>query len=52
MLLTPFKVNCKKASPLSNTSSIYCNGISNQAVLLHLTQKGIYTSAGSVCHTG
>lgn len=50
--LTPFKVNCKKANRLPNTSNIYCGGISNQTVLLHLDQKGICVSAGSACNTG
>ena len=50
--LTPFKVNCKEANRLPNTSNIYCSGISNQAVLLHLAQKGIYASAGSACNAG
>ncbi|MDE0118733.1 MAG: cysteine desulfurase family protein [Bdellovibrionales bacterium] len=49
----PFKINCKKANRLSNTSSIYCGmGISNQAILLHLVQKGICVSAGSACNAG
>ena len=47
-----FKVNCKKANRLSNTSNIYCGGISNQAVLLHLSQKGVCASAGSACNAG
>ncbi|MDE0518425.1 MAG: aminotransferase class V-fold PLP-dependent enzyme [Bdellovibrionales bacterium] len=29
IFVTPFKINCKKANRLSNTSSIYCGGISN-----------------------
>ena len=47
-----FKVNCGKASRLSNTSNIYCGGLSSQAVLLHLVQKGICVSSGSACNTG
>ncbi len=50
--LGPFKINCRKANRLSNTSSIYCGGISNQAVLLHLAQKGMCASAGSACNAG
>lgn len=50
--LTPFKINCKKATRLPNTSNIYCGGISNQAVLLYLAKKGIYASAGSACNAG
>ena len=51
--VTPFKVNCKKAHRLPNTSNIHCGmGISNQAVLLRLAQKGIYASAGSACNAG
>ena len=53
IFVTPFKINCKKANRLPNTSNIYCGmGISNQAVLLHLAQKGIYVSAGSACNAG
>ena len=52
MLLTSFNVNCKQASRLPNTSNIYCNSISNQAVLNYLAQKGIYASTGSACNTG
>ena len=49
----PFKINCKKANRLPNTSNIYCGmGISNQAVLLNLAQKGIHVSAGSACNAG
>ena len=47
-----FKVNCQKASRLPNTSSIYCGGMSNQAILLNLAQKGIEISAGSACNAG
>ena len=50
--LSPFKVNCQKASRLPNTSSIYCGGMSNQAILLNLAQKGIEISAGSACNAG
>lgn len=50
--LSPFQVNCRKANRLPNTSNIYCAGISNQAVLLHLDQKGICVSAGSACNAG
>ncbi len=52
IFVTPFKINCKKANRLPNTSSIYCGGISNQAVLLHLAKKGICASTGSACNTG
>ena len=48
----PFKINCRKAHRLPNTSSIYCGGISNQSVLLHLAKKGICASAGSACNAG
>ena len=47
-----FKVNGKKAPRLPNTSSVYCGGISNQVVLLHLARKGICVSAGSACSAG
>ena len=47
-----FKINCQKANRLSNTSNIYCRGISSQAVLLHLAQKGICVSTGSACSAG
>ena len=51
--LTPFKVNCKKANRLPNTSNVYCGmGMSNQAVLLRLAKKGICVSAGSACNAG
>ena len=50
--LHSFKVNCKKANRLSNTSNIYCGGMSNQAVILDLTQKGLCVSSGSACNTG
>ena len=52
IFVTPFKINCKKANRLPNTSSIYCGGISNQAVLLHLSKKGICASTGSACNSG
>ena len=48
----PFKINCRQAHRLPNTSSIYCGGISNQSVLLHLAKKGICASAGSACNAG
>jgi len=51
-LFSVFKVNCQKTSRLPNTSNIYCAGISNQVVLLHLVKKGIYVSIGSACNTG
>ncbi len=48
-----FKVNCDQAPRLSNTSNIYCgDGVSGQAVLLHLARKGICVSTGSACHAG
>lgn len=49
---TPFKINCRKANRLPNTSNIYCGGVSSQAVLLNLNQKGVCVSAGSACHSG
>ena len=52
VLHSSFKVNCQKANRLSNTSNIYCAGISNQAILLNLAQKGIAISAGSACNAG
>ena len=51
-ILTPFKVNCREANRLPNTSNIYCGAVSNQAVLLNLSQKGICISAGSACNSG
>ena len=49
----PFKVNCKKATRLQNTSNIYCGKeISHQTALLHLAKKGICASAGSACNAG
>ena len=48
----PFKINCKKTNRLSNTSNIYLRGVSNQAILLYLAQKGICISTGSACNTG
>ena len=48
----PFKVNCDRAHRLPNTSSLYCAGISNQIILLHLAKKGIAVSAGSACNAG
>ena len=49
----PFKVNCKKANRLQNTSNIYCGKeISHQTALLHLAKKGICASAGSACNAG
>ena len=48
--LSTFKVNCQKANRLPNTSNIYCGGMSNQAVLLNLAQKGICVSVGSACN--
>ena len=48
----PFKINCRQAHRLPNTSNIYCGGISNQSVLLHLAEKGICASAGSACNAG
>ena len=50
--LNPFKVNCKKANRLSNTSNIYCGGISNQVVLWNLAQKGICIATSSACNAG
>lgn len=50
--LSSFKVNCKKAHRLSNTSNIYCGDISNQVVMLSLARKGICVSAGSACNAG
>ena len=47
-----FKINCKTANRLPNTSNIYCRRISNQVVLLHLAQKGICVSVGSACNSG
>ena len=48
-----FRVNCRKAPRLSNTSNIHCGaGISNQALLLHLARRGICVSAGSACNAG
>ncbi len=47
-----YKINCQRAKRLPNTSSIYCMGMSNQVVLLHLNQKGICASAGSACNVG
>ncbi len=48
-----FRVNCRQAHRLSNTSSIYCGGnVSNQSVLFHLAKKGICVSAGSACNAG
>ena len=48
-----FKVNCTDASNrLSNTSNVYCGGISNYTVALGLAQKGVCVSTGSACHAG
>ena len=47
-----FKINCKRANRLPNTSNIYCGGISNQVILLSLCKKGIGVSTGSACHAG
>ena len=45
-----FKINCQKTHRLPNTSSVYCGGLSNQAVLFYLAKKNIYVSAGSACN--
>ena len=51
--LSPFKVNCREAHRLPNTTSLYCGpGISNQVVLMFLAQKGICVSTGSACNAG
>ena len=50
--LTPFKINCKKANRLPNTSNIYCGGVSSQSILLNLSRKGICISSGSACNSG
>ncbi len=51
--LTPFKINCQGANRLPNTTNLYCGpGISNQAVLLFLAQRGICVSTGSACNAG
>ena len=50
--MSPFKINCQSAKRLSNTSSIYCKGISSQRILLHFAKKGICASAGSACQAG
>ena len=50
--LHPFKVNCKTANRLPNTSNIYCEGISSEIIVLTLAQKGLCVSSGSACNTG
>ncbi len=51
--ISPFKINCRKASRLPNTTSLYCGpGASHQAVLLSLAKKGICASTGSACNAG
>ena len=47
-----FKINCQETHRLPNTSNVYCGGLSNQAVLLYLSKKNIYVSAGSACNAG